>query len=257
MAMHKIIPLTTKEQAELYPYEAPASSYVIEKGYVRLIETAQVPDLTGKTAVLSIGSNRAPQQLLRKFGDEAELIVTTALLKDCDVVHSACFSYYGAVPCTAYPCQGTDITLNAVWLTDAQLQIMHDTEAVGIAYDYCQWNDGHIVIDVRDQPQAVFGYATRLGYFANPQGLPYALSSLPAHNRQFDTLSQQQARQWLRAQLPVELQMADEADFMIKIVADKPFRLAVNEALKLQAKQMPKGPWQIKKAVPVDAETYL
>ena len=156
MAMHKIIPLTAKEQAELYPYEAPASSYVIEKGYVRLIETAQVPDLTGKTAVLSIGSNRAPQQLLRKFGDEAELIVTTALLKDCDVVHSACFSYYGAVPCTAYPRQGTDITLNAVWLTDAQLQIMHDTEAVGIAYDYCQWNDGNIVIDVGDLlPRAI------------------------------------------------------------------------------------------------------
>ena len=68
------------------------------------------------------------------------MIVTTAL--GCDVVHSACFSYYGAVPCTAYPCQGTDITLNAVWLTDAQLQIMHDTEAVE-CYDYCQWNDGH------------------------------------------------------------------------------------------------------------------
>lgn len=257
MTAHKIIPLTKSEQADLYPYDAPASSYIIDKGYVRLIDKNQLPDLTGKTAVLSIGSNRAPQQLLRKFGSEAEVIVTQAVLKDCDVVHSACFSYYGAVPCTAYPCKGTDIALNVVWLTDAQLQIMHDTEAVGIAYDYCQWDEGHIVIDVTDPPEAVFGYATRLGYFANPKGLPFALSSLPAHNRQFDDLSQQQARQWLRAHLPAELQSEDEANFMTKIVADKPFRLAVNEALKAQAQQMPQGPWTHKQAVPVDAETYL
>ena len=256
-AAFQIIPLTKTQQADDYPYEAPAASYVIENGYVRLIGEAQIADLAGKTPVLSIGSNRAPQQLLRKFGEQAELVVTTALLKDCDVVHSACFSYYGAVPCTAYPCQGTDIPLNVVWLTDEQLQIMHDTEAVGIAYDYCQWDAGRIVIDIKQQPEAVFGYATRLGYFANEAGLPYALSSLPAHHRQFEALTQRQARQVLRARLPDSLQASDENTFMINIVNDKPYRLAVNEALMAQAKQMPDGPWQIKKAVPRDAHTYL
>ena len=114
---------------------------------------------------------------------------------------------------------------------------------------------GMTAID-EDQPQAVFGYATRLGYFAPIHKaclMPYPLCQLTTdslihyHNNKPDNGF---------AQLPVELQMADEADFMIKIVADKPFRLAVNEALKLQAKQMPRT-MADKTGCYIDAETYL
>lgn len=252
-----IRPLTDQQRADDYPYAAPQSAYVIKQGKYREIAAGEVPDLTGRVALLSVGSNRSPQQLLRKFGDEAVLPVTTALLKNCDIIHSACFSYYGAVPCSAVPCEGTDILLNAVWLTPEQLQIMHDTEAVGIAYDYCRWDEGRVEIIGAPQPEAVYGYATRLGYLADAAAQPYALSYLPAKRRHFTALSQAQARTKLYDMLPTNLRADDEGAFMVKLTSDKGYRLAVNEALGVQGTAITAGPWQIIPATPNDASRFL
>ena len=35
---------------------------------------------------------------------------------------------------------GTSVDLNIAWLTPAQLQIMHQTESLGIAYDWVEWD---------------------------------------------------------------------------------------------------------------------
>lgn len=252
-----ISPLTAQQRADDYPYEAPQTGYVITGGKYRPTAPDEVPDLAGRVALLSVGSNRSPQQLLRKFGQEAVLPVTTALLKNCDIIHSACFSYYGAVPCSAIPCEGTDIMLNAVWVTPEQLQIMHDTEAVGIAYDYCRWNEGSVEIIGAPQPEAVYGYATRLGYVADAAGHPYALSYLQAERRHFTALSQAQARTKLYEMLPANLSADDEAAFMARLTSDKSYRLAVNEALAAQGTAITKGPWQIIPATPQDADSFL
>ena len=94
--------------------------------------------LVGRTPVLAVGSNRAPYQLLRKFGPEAIVPVTPACLHDCDVVHTALVSYYGAIPCTAFPSSGTITELKVVWLDEKQLLQMHKTEGIGVAYDYVE-----------------------------------------------------------------------------------------------------------------------
>lgn len=252
-----IRPLTSQERADDYPYAAPPTGYVITDGKYRATACDEVPDLTGRIALLSVGSNRSPQQLLRKFGPEAVLPVTTALLKNCDIIHSACFSYYGAVPCSAAPSTGTDIMVNAVWLTPEQLQIMHDTEAVGIAYDYCRWDEGSVEIVGAPQPEAVFGYATRLGYLADQNGAPYALSYLHAERRHFTALSQDQARTKLYAMLPAGLKADDKVAFMARLTSDKGYRLAVNEALGAQGTVITSGPWQIIPATPKDADSFL
>ena len=257
MTSRRITPLTEPERATHYPYDAPMDSFVISGDSYAIKSDTDLWDLRDRIAVLSVGSNRSPQQLLRKFGDDSYLPVTRALLKDCDVIHSACFSYYGAVPCSAYPCKGTDIMLNAVWLTKDQLQIMHDTEAVGIAYDYAVWQDRSVEIKDAVQPDAVYGYATRLGYFPDQEGKPFALSSLAAENRQYSPLSQAQARTHLCAKLPEALRIDDDAKFLQRIVADKPYRLAVNAALAEMALPVPHGPWQIIPATPLDADRFL
>lgn len=257
MAQTPIIPLSAQERADSYPYQAPQTGFVMQGGQYRPLLPSDEARLTGRVAVLSVGSNRSPQQLLRKFGAEAELFVTPALLKDCDVIHSACFSYYGAVPCTAYPCIGTDIALNAVWLTDDQLQVMHDTEAVGIAYDYCEWHKGQIAIDIVQPPESIYGYATRLGYFSDEAGAPFALASLPAQQRRFQALSQRQARDHLRQSLPADMQKTDEASFLAALTSDKGFRLHVNQALEAYGQPIKQGPWHILPATPIDADSYL
>lgn len=252
-----IVPLTMAERADEYPYHAPQASYVIANGAYHLVKEGGMPALDGRVAVLSVGSNRSPQQLLRKFGADAYLPVTRARLIDCDIIHSACFSYYGAVPCSAYPAKGTSILLNAVWLTADQLQIMHDTEAVGIAYDYCRWDEGIVKILDAPAPEAVYGYATRLGFLQDEKARPFGLSSLGADNRQFASLSQQQARLALYQALPPDLQKDDITAFMTALVADKAFRLQVNEALASCAAPIDQGPWQIIPATPQDAESFL
>ena len=249
--------LSEEERATNYPYEAPSFSYVIENGHCRPFLEADETELTDRIAVLSVGSNRAPQQLLRKFGPEARCFVTNVTLHDCDIIHSACFSYYGAVPCTAHPSKGTSINLNAVWLTANELQIMHDTEAVGTAYDFCEWDKGAITFNDVQVPHSVFGYSSRLGALCDEANTPLALSKLSATKRQFTAISQIEARHHLYDSLPFALRSSGADEFMHKLVRDKGFRKEVNDTLLSQAQPMKDGRWRVIPATTDDAESYL
>ena len=253
----EITPLSEGERARLYPYEAPSTNYVIEKGMCRPFDEADKAKLKDRVAVLSVGSNRAPQQLIRKFGQSARCFVTAVTLHDCDIIHSACFSYYGAVPCTAYPCAGTSIQLNVIWLSADELQLMHDTEAVGTAYDFCQWDRDAITFHDVEAPDLVYGYSSRLGALCDETGQPLALSKLPATARQFSAASQIDARHILYRTLPEALRASTEAEFMKLLVRDKLFRTQVNDILLSQARPMKQGRWQVIPAKTDKAEIYL
>ena len=252
-----ITQLSEHDRANIYPCEAPATDYVIEQGQCRPFAEDDKKELAGRVAVLSVGSNRAPQQLIRKFGQEARCFVSAVTLHDCDIIHSACFSYYGAVPCTAHPSLGTSIQLNAIWLTSDELQIMHDTEAVGTAYDFCVWDKGAVEFHNVDSPDAIYGYSSRLGALCDEAGLPFALAKLPASARRFSAASQIEARQKLYHKLPVGLRASDEAQFMQKLVSDRGFRKQVNDTLLRQAQPMKQGRWQIISATTDKADAYL
>ena len=252
-----ITALSEDDRATIYPYEAPATDYVIEQGQCRPFDAEDKKQLEDRVAVLSVGSNRAPQQLIRKFGQQAHCFVSAVTLHDCDIIHSACFSYYGAVPCTAYPSIGTSIQLNAIWLTHEELQIMHDTEAVGTAYDFCIWDEGAITFHNGETPKAVYGYSSRLGALCDEAGLPFALSKLPAAQRRFSPASQIEARQKLYQSLPADLRICDEAQFMQKLVCDKGFRRQVNDTLLRQAQPMKQGRWRLMPATTEKADAYL
>ena len=72
----------------------------------------------------------------RKFGDAATVPVSRAWLADHDVVYSAHVARYGAIPACLFPAPDTRVAVWITWLDDTQLARMHETEAVGIAYDY-------------------------------------------------------------------------------------------------------------------------
>src|SRR3546814_1587568 len=55
--------------AKGYPYAAPAGSYLYRDGASKPLEGSLDPDLmAGRVPVIAHGSNRAPEQLHRKFG---------------------------------------------------------------------------------------------------------------------------------------------------------------------------------------------
>ena len=83
---HLYLAYQSKDQrASDYPYAAPEGAYVLVHG--RLLQLSNASVLEGRVAVLSVGSNRAPVQLRRKFGNKAVVPVTPLILHDCDVVH--------------------------------------------------------------------------------------------------------------------------------------------------------------------------
>jgi hypothetical protein len=170
-----------------YPYPVPTDDFVLRAGVAEGFDSSVV--LTDRTPVLAVGSNRAPEQLRRKFGDYALVPVTIARLADHDVVYSAHMASYGSIPATLAPSPGSLVTVSLTWLTPAQLHHMHKTEAVGVNYDYAVAKALPIE-SITGRPSVPIGcYLSRRGAAAF-DGAPLALTDIHATNRRFRSLNQ-------------------------------------------------------------------
>ena len=258
-----LAPISEVDRASKYPYDAPEGGFVLASGRLLNLEQVQLDQmdedpkcgvLAGRTPVLSVGSNRAPVQLLRKFGPDSLLPVTPARLHDCDITHAAILGYYAAVPCTAFPSPGTIVDLNVVWLDDYQLAQMHRTEGINVAYDFVVMETVEHQFTVRPGP--VFGYAARAGVLDCGDGEPAGLSAIPSHGRKFKTLTQAEANAKLR-----ELAMVDDDRSMIQFVtemqADKSARDEITERLRPHSIQPDNPPWQAQTVNIDGADAYL
>ena len=235
-----------------YPYAAPEGAFVLNQGALHHFDDAAV--LRGRTAVLSVGSNRAPVQLRRKFGDAAVVPVTPAILHDCDIVHAAILGYYAAVPCTAFPSSGTIVQLNVAWLDNDQLIQMHRTEGIGVAYDFVEMQTVKHQFKLPIVP--VYGYAARAGALDCGDGLPAGLAAIPVEGRQVATLTQDQAATKLR-----QLAKVDDdrtmSQFIAEMQADKAARDAVIDRLRPFAIQPQNPPWQLQSVQIDGVDAYL
>ena len=123
-----------------YPYPAPKPPWIFRGHKVftpgdPLFETV-FRDIgpQARHAVVAAGSNRAPDQLRRKFGPQDIVPVSMVTLRDVDTVYSAHFSAYGSVPATLIGADGLSLRSAVLWLTDEQLDRMNETEALGTNY---------------------------------------------------------------------------------------------------------------------------
>ncbi|RKQ68809.1 hypothetical protein [Oceanibaculum indicum] len=195
--------LASADEAELlarafdYPYAAPDGAYLFRAG-----EALPLPDgydLAGRLPVLAHGSNRAPAQLLRKFGreghggeklgPEGELPVTPVWLTGYDVVFSAQFALYGALPATLHPSPGTRVRVHVTWLTEAQREIMDRSEGLAAATPRYRLLPlpGCVACDLSgDLPDAP-AYLALTGALA-PDGAPVAFTSVRAEGRRFEAM---------------------------------------------------------------------
>ena len=160
------------------------------------------------------------------------------------------------------PSCGTDVMLNAAWLDPEQLQVMHRTEALGVAYDYVRLFTGvvtHLSVleaggEIVAPTQPVFGYAARRGVLDVGGGYPAGLDRIPARNRRFQTFSQASA-----AALVHTLAGSGEPTvdgFVARVVEDRGFRRKVNDDLQARAVHG-EGPWKIQDAESVDINDFL
>ena len=125
--------LSSFDRALSYPYFTPNYSFSFYNGeFIKGI----CHNLNNRIPILSVGSNRSPYQLKRKFSLNQDICVTPATLFDSDVVFAASLSSYGSMPATQWPSKGTEVDLNVLWLNEEQLEIMHLSEALGVAYNF-------------------------------------------------------------------------------------------------------------------------
>jgi hypothetical protein len=247
-------------QAKLYPYPAPSVDFWMRDGVPELRpDGIGADELSGREAVISVGSNRTPLQLRRKFGKAAELPVTACILKDCDIAYAATLSFYCAAPATAFPCPGTSVALNVAWLDDQQLAHMHDTEALGVAYDYVRLDCGlvdHGRRSGRVFNQAVYGYQSRAGLLGF-DGYAVALKAISATGRTAAAMTETEVLRRIKSIAGDERSLDD---WLTAMRGDRSFRLEVMDKLMEYALPSPPSktmPWQVMDVTAAHPDHYL
>lgn len=186
--------------AKTYPFPVPGRSYVFRNGTPHDLDDHGF-DRTGRTPVLAAGSNQSHEQLARKYSvlpGHVEIPIQRGLLDDFDSVYAAHLAGYGSVPSTFHPSPGTRVTTYVLWLDDAQLNRMHETER---NYTYDRLDGIHVEIEgVGEVIDRAFAYTAVVGC-VNVDGAPVALAEISAEGRILRTMSQPDMLEHVRGRL--------------------------------------------------------
>ena len=230
------------DRAIKYPYFAPDYSFSFNNGkFVKGISD----DLTNRIPVLSVGSNRSPYQLKRKFSLSQDICVTPAVLIDSDIVYAASLSAYGSIPATQWPSKGTKAALNVLWLTEEQLNIMHLTEALGVAYDFVKLKSGSVKISNFNYEKHIYGYVAISGVFLFEECQPRRLSAINAKNIKLQHFSEYDALVNLKNKLGSKDK--DLSNWIEMVVKDKSYRLRLHQTMKSNSVKPQNPNWEIVK----------
>ena len=234
------------ERAKLYPYNAPNYGFLLNNGKIEPIP--ENLSLLNKIPILAIGSNRAPSQLLRKFGTKETVAVTPAIIRNCDVIYASIISYYGAIPATLWPKAGSEIKLSIIWLNHFQLEIMHDSEAVGKAYDFVEFKEG--LVDRKSLfylDSKVYGYVSRSGAlnFSLNTSEIRALSAIRAKRRYLKSVNQAKAIKLVSKIIWGRNKEKDIYMFRKKIISDKIYRIEIINKLRNMGIAPKNTPWTV------------
>jgi len=212
-----------------YPYLAPLDSYVFATS-----DQAPPFSVDNRKPVLALGSNAAPLQLRRKFaGLPGHIPVSRAVLFDHVVVYSAHFTRYGALPATLHQHPGAIAFVAITWLDPRQLDRMHETESVGVNYDYVEIedirleHDGVLAEAIIPGDLAVGAYVSRRGPLAH-QKRPIRLAETASSNCPLPALTQPAALRFAQRRVAPDLAFDD---FLRRLLDDPTFRSDCTERL--------------------------
>ena len=221
--------------AKAYPFEAPGGSYRLSAGSVEALVGAALPAgcFEGRVPVIAYGSNRAPAQLLRKFGAAAEIPVSRAWLRDYDVVYSAHVTRYGSIAANLRHAPGARVEVFVTWLTAAQLVRMHETEFGGENYLYGSLRGIDLILEAGPSARLAEAcvYVSRRGCLAH-RGGPLGLAAIPAEGRAHGALDQPGVLELVRARHRAELTLDAH---ILETIRDAGRRSALIAALMAEA----------------------
>ena len=164
-------------------------------------------------------------------------------------------SYYGAVPATLWPVKGSILKLSIIWLNNRQLKIMHETEAVGKAYDFVKFEKNKIICNSNDYlPKEVFGYVSKFGAlnFGFKTFDVRALSAINAKKRKIKAINQKSALLFLKEKINYKNNYNTKKDFLNRIVSEKNYRLNTNKKLNSLGILPNENQWEVIKNIKSD-----
>ncbi len=208
-----------------YPFPAPLERYVFAG-------EGEAPTFAveGRVPVLALGSNAAPAQLRRKFGESNGWIpVSRAVLFDHVVVYSAHFTRYGAIPATLHRYPGGIAFVALTWLDEGQLRRMHDSESLGVNYDYVEVADIRLEHDGGGITASlpIGAYVSRHGPLLHA-AKPIRLAETAASGCPLPALTQPAALRFAHKRVAPEL---GYDAFMARLIADQDFRIEMTGRL--------------------------
>ncbi|MDA9114120.1 hypothetical protein N9J43_01450, partial [Alphaproteobacteria bacterium] len=193
--------------------------------------------------ILSVGSNRSPYQLKRKFSLNEDICVTPAKLFDSDIVYAASISAYGSLPATQWPSDGTVVDLNVLWLKEEQLNIMHLTEAVGVAYDFVKLQRGSVKLTDLEYSNDIYGYVSVAGVLPFNESVPKRLSSIYGSKTKLDSIDEYEALSFTMNNLENKKKSLEQ--WLTEVIDNKQYRFKLHKNLEKIALK-PKSPnWEI------------
>jgi len=215
-----------------YPYAAPWQSWQFRDGQVEAFDPGRRND---RIPVLAIGSNRAPEQLARKYADLPGTLIPVerVFLQDFDVVYAATLARYGAVPAMLQHVPGCRVELMLTWLTEAQLARMHATELGAANYNFARLEQLQLETETSEVHTSAFCYIGARGAFADDAAEAYALQQVPAEGRR---LPQADTRAMLARFARLFDWPGDVESFTLTAIRDESRRRAWVAALAAHAK---------------------
>ena len=223
-----------------YPYFTPDYPFSFYKG--RLVKDICF-NLENRIPILSVGSNRSPYQLKRKFSLDEDICVTPAKLFDSDIVYAASISAYGSLPATQWPSEGTIVDLNVLWLKEEQLNTMHLTEAVGVAYHFVKLKQGSVKLRDLEYSDDIYGYVSVAGVLPFNENAPKRLSAIYGYNRKLDSIDEYEALSLTMNILDNKKQSLEQ--WLTKIIDNKKYRFKLHENLKKIALKPKQPNWKV------------
>ena len=149
------------------------------------------------------------------------------------------------MPATQWPSKGTEVDLNVLWLNEEQLEIMHLSEALGVAYSFVKLKLDTVKIKDFEYKKQIYGYISIAGVFPFNDNKPKRLSEINAKNITLKSSSEKKALSYLIYNLGIEENKLSE--WIDKVIKDKTYRISLHEKLKSKAIK-PKNPnWEIVK----------
>ena len=192
------------EQAVGYPWTRPDGSFQLTSAGIELLADLEPGDRDrvldrftcvegGRSPVLAIGSNGAPEALERKFAhfpeeDDRTVLALTGGLHDFDIGVAAQPTMYGSMPATLFPSPGTEVRATVLWVTPTQFTQLAWSE---FSYRLGKLRTRFDVEESATGFDEILVFVSRFGAFCVNER-PVALAAIPASGRTAEALSQEQ-----------------------------------------------------------------